>query len=367
MKLMIIKKITAVLLTAALLVSGLCICAGAESAGAKGGTLNPLSYNVSGIPIFGDTQGTQRELKGEDRMHKIGEILSTESGCDIVGVQEDFNLHPYLAEAMTAFPYQTETSGGVPLGDGLNAFAAHPIYNVKRTAWEKCYGVLSGSADRLAEKGILSCVMEIEDGVFIDFYVIHTDAGIDVASVAARKDNFRQLTEMINSREEDRALIILGDFNSRYNRNQDDDLYNNLVKPVGLTDVWAELHNGGDYTYDNGENWNPTLNESIDKVMFKNGGGVEFEPQSLEYITFTNENGETYTDHISTKVSLSYKITGECKAPASLEAPKPADKTKMALAETAAIIKALVLVFTHIHELFYLLGQGIALIVAPVP
>ena len=326
------------------------------------GTLSLLSYNVSGIPIFGDTQGTQRELKGKDRMHKIGEILSNESGCDIVCVQEDFNLHGYLAESMEeAFPHQTFTSGGLPLGDGLNVFSAFPIYNVMRIPWLTVYGVLSGSADRLAEKGILTTVVELEEGVYIDLYVIHTDAGIDFASVNARRDNFRQLKTLIQNRTEERAAIIIGDYNTKYIRNQSDDVYANLIEPLGLTDVWAELYNNGDVTYEDGKDWDPSLPESIDKVMFLNGGGVEFSPENLEYIEFTNDKGETYTDHVSTKAVLNYKVTGPCPKPLTLELNLPIDPNTLAKDTAKAVFKAIGLIFTHLYELFYLIGQGFQL------
>ena len=63
------------------------------------GKLNIMTYNVSGIPVLGDNQGTQREFKGKDRMRKIGEVLCRESNCDIIGAEEDFNNHQALADA----------------------------------------------------------------------------------------------------------------------------------------------------------------------------------------------------------------------------------------------------------------------------
>lgn len=354
------KKTVSLLLSAIIVFSALSISACAVDG--KHGDLNIMTYNVSGIPIFGDTQGSQRKLRGDARMAKIGELLCNESGCDLIGTQEDFNNHDALAAATPAFPYQTLTSGGLPLGDGLNVFSKYPIYNVTRTKWDSCYGVVSGSADRLAEKGILSCVVEIEEGVYIDFFVVHADAGVDSKSVEARADNFRQIADIINSREDDRAAIVIGDFNYKYERNLNDKFYENLVSAAGLTDCWTELCNGGDYSYDNGENWNPSLNESLDKVMFKNGSGIEFTPDSLEYIEFKDADGKTYTDHISTKVSISYTVTGETNAPSSLKTQEPIDEKQRTFDEFKAVINAVVLVFTNLHELFYLIGQGFDLI-----
>ena len=137
------------------------------------GKLNIMTYNVSGIPVLGDNQGTQREFKGKARMKKIGEMLCRESDCDIIGAEEDFNNHQALACTMAKeYKYQSFSKGGVPYGDGLNIFSKKPVYNVKRTPWRKCFGYFAGANDRLAEKGILSSVIEIEKGVFIDFYLL---------------------------------------------------------------------------------------------------------------------------------------------------------------------------------------------------
>lgn len=317
------------------------------------GKLNIMTYNVSGIPVLGDNQGTQREFKGKARMKKIGEILCRESNCDIIGAEEDFNNHQALADAMTEYKYQTFSKGGIPLGDGLNIFSKKPVYNVKRTPWRKCFGYFAGASDRLAEKGILSSVIEIEKGVFIDFYIIHTDAAKDPKSLEARKDNFLQLSEMINSRKEDRAVIVMGDFNTTFCLNETDDPYTNLVKKAGLTDSWAEIHNGGNCDFNSGKEWNPTLKETLDRVMFRSGGGVELKAESYEYVEFTNEKGETYTDHVSTRACISYEVTGETKVPEKLVKPYPENKAVQTLKTVWVVAKTLVMGIFHLHELIY--------------
>ena len=333
---------------------------GARAFEPKTGSLNIMTYNVSGIPVIGDFQGTQRDLMGNARMAKIGEVLNNESGCDIIGTQEDFDLHAALAKAMPAYIYQTQSSGGVPLGDGLAVFSKLPVYNVKHTKWNTSYGILSAGTDRLAQKGILSSVIEISNGVYIDFYVLHADAANDIKSAEARADNYRQLADMINSRAYDRAAIVVGDFNTTFDRNQVDDLYNNLVKPAGLSDSWAELYNNGDCSYDNGAGWNPTLYELYDKIMFKSGGGVELNAGTLQYIQFTDAQGKTYTDHISAKACINYKITGDTTNTEVLKTVDPINSTQRMLDEFTAVIKTLVLIFTNLNELGDLIKEGLA-------
>ena len=118
-------------------------------------------------------------------------------------------------------------------------------------------------------------MVEIAEGVYIDFYVLHADAGGDPQSTAARIDNYRQLTEHINTRPHDRAVIVVGDFNARIPPSFETDMLNNLIFPAGLSDSWVELCNNGVYsTEPQFEEYE--VFESIDKVMYKNGGGVEF-------------------------------------------------------------------------------------------
>lgn len=311
-----------------------------------------MSYNVSGIPLLGDLQGTQRRYKGAARQRRLGALLSWRSGADIIGVQEDFNDHDALESAMSAaFPFRSVSSGSLPLGSGENLFSAYPIYNVTRIPWRSTFGVLCGAMDRIANKGILSATVEISEGVFIDVYVIHTDAGAGKPSVRARADNFRQLAEVMNSNSANRACVVIGDYNTKYIRNAGDDVYGNLMVPAGLTDAWAVLHNGGDSDYRDDKPWFPSLPESIDKVMFKSGGGVTIEPVYTEYVKFTDENGDTYTDHISTKTTLSFKVTGKTAAPDELTEEQPADERKIKKDLRRAKVRAAGLVFSHLYEL----------------
>lgn len=352
------KKLLSLLL-AGILVAAALSAGGSAAAETPANTLSVLSSNVSGIPVIGDFQGTQRALRGEARMAKIGGFINERSGCDIVGTQEDFNLHGALAGAMTAYPYRTFASGNLPLGDGLGTFSKYPVYNVRHTRWERSYGLISGSTDRLARKGVLSSVIEIGEGLTIDFYVLHADAGGDPKSAQARSDNFRQLAEMINARGRDRAIIVAGDFNAAFAWRTENGLYDNLIQPTGLKDCWAEVCNNGDYTYDGGAGWNPTLYETVDRVMFKSGGGIELKAEEIEYLWIVNESGETLTDHLATKAVLSYEINGPVPDPGPLTAEEPFDPGQRRLDEFAATLQTLWLVLTNLHELIYLIGEGI--------
>lgn len=347
------KKWMSAMLCLALLCSALCLPAAAGAA--EKHTLKLLSYNVSGLPVVGTFQGTAFS-GGNRKSAAIGTFLN-KLDCDIIGVQEDFNYHKGLAEQMTAFPYQTLTSGGVPAGDGLNLFAKRPIYNVSRSAWNNCYGVISGSADRLAQKGFVYTVAEIAEGVYIDLYVVHADAGVDFKSVRARADNFRQLAEHIQARTQDRAIVALGDFNFRYARNLEDDIYQNLIVPTGLQDMWVELHNGGNYEYGDGSDWNPKAADSVDRILYKSGGGVEFTPQDFDFLVLTDESGKTHTDHTAMSGTLAYTLNNPPANAEPLRTEEPTDARTQFQKELKATLNALGLIFTNLHELFYLFDQ----------
>ncbi|MCL2023555.1 MAG: endonuclease/exonuclease/phosphatase family protein [Oscillospiraceae bacterium] len=344
-----VTRLISIILCAALLFAWAYTAAIAQKASEEN-TLKLISYNVSGLPIEGKKQGSAGS-SGKKKARVVGEYLNALE-LDIIGVQEDFNFHKHIAAKMCDYPYKTVHSGGVPAGDGLNIFSRRGIFNVERVGWNEASGVLSGSNDRLAPKGFIYAVMEIADGVYIDYYLLHADAGRDEGSIEARADNYRQLASHVNAREHDRALIMLGDFNGSFSRAIGDDLYGNLVAVVGLTDVWAELHNGGNHEYGDGSDWNPTYEEKIDRIMYKNGGGIEFTPLSFEYTIFVDEDGHTHTDHMAALSTLSYTIKDPPDNTQELKTEEPIGRFKMFAKQTRAVGRDLWLILTNLKELF---------------
>ncbi|MCL2512687.1 MAG: endonuclease/exonuclease/phosphatase family protein [Oscillospiraceae bacterium] len=348
-----VKWLMSVILCTVLFCAVFNIAAFAEDT-AETGTLNLISFNVSGLPIIGTFQGDARS-SGNKKSAVIGEYING-LGLDIVGVQEDFNYHKGLAGKMTAYPYKTVHSGGVPGGDGLNIFSKRGIYNVERVEWDVSYGVLYDGTDRLAPKGFVYSVAELADGVYIDLYVLHANAGTTIGSIEARADNYRQLAEHISALEYDRPIIMLGDFNSILGRDRGDALYENLLAPAGLTDVWAEMFNDGNCEYDGGSGWNPTYGERVDRVLYKNGGGVAFTPETFEYIMMADENGKTHTDHMAALASLSYTVTDPPENTEELITEEPIGVFEMFTKQFKAVFKTLFLIFTNLHELYYLIS-----------
>lgn len=315
-------------------------------------TLKLISSNVSGIPIAGTFQGDSNW--GENRKSRAIGAIFNGMDTDFVGTQEDFNYHKGLAETMTTFTWQTYSSGGLTAGDGINLFAKHPFYNVSRVKWDKLYGVISGLNDGISQKGFLYCVAEIPGGVYIDLYVVHIDAGTDPRSLEARADNFRQLAEHINARTEDRAVIVIGDFNCRLSRERGTGMYDQLIAGAGLRDTWVEVHNGGNYIYTDDESWTDPGVESVDRVMFKNGGGVEFTAESIENIQLLNEKGKTLTDHLTAYGVLRYTITDPPANTEELVEEPPPTMLEAFRKEVVYTLQAIWLLITSLDELLYM-------------
>ena len=299
------KKLRSILAVVLCLIMAMSVVSISVSA-AEAKTLRILSYNVAGLPIDIDVSLKQKE---------IGKIINA-SDYDIVAVQEDFTYHESLVGEIKTFPYQTITTGSIPWGDGLNILSKTTIYNEYREEWDQLSGVIDGGNDALTPKGFLYSVIELEDGVYLDFYTIHADAYGDPGSVAARTDNFRQLAEHINNRKTDRPVIVVGDFNAFLHTKRDNDdtgLTPYMINGAGMKDAWVECHNGGDYDdftaytdiYGTGYYATCGVFDSIERAMYKDGGGVKLEIKELTYDMYPGE----LSDHPALNLTFTYEKT----------------------------------------------------------
>ena len=347
------KKTISIILCAAMLFA--CAAVPASAVGNRG-TLKMLAYNVSGIPIVGDFQGSVFTTTNE-RAAIIGRLLN-DTGADFIGVEEDFNGHKYLAAEMTSYPYKSPNSGGVAQGQGLNIFSSHRLYNLDRVRWDSEFGSLSGRNDALSNKGFIYSLMELEEGVYINVITLHSDAGKDPLSVAARRDNFRQLAEYINTNLNDgRALIVLGDFNFSFRRNLDDDIVTNLMEPTGLKDVWAEVYNGGLTDYSDPAFDRNSQGDSVDRTLYRSGKYTELVPVSKTIPPLTGENGERYTDHAPMLTEFTYTVTGSGSVPARLEEPAEISEALLNLKEAAWTALRLLQIIIGFIEIPYLITE----------
>lgn len=355
-------KKTICLLLCVLFVLPTVFCAQAREKSADG-TLSLIAYNVSGIPLVGDFQGSTFTTTN-DRARRIGRLLNA-TGVDFIGTEEDFNGHKYLAAEMTNYPYRSYSSGGLAQGQGLNVFSPHPLYNVQRVKWDKEYGYLSGSMDAISNKGFIYCLMQLSDDLFIHVINVHMDAGYDPLSIKARVSNFRQLADFIETELDDgRAVIVQGDFNYKFKRLLKDDLYGNLLEPTGLRDVWAELENDGLYDQSApGFKLNDPGDE-LDRILYRSGEDLELTPVSKTIPELKGEKGETYTDHNPMLTQFRYTRKSALPAPDALREPVAEKESVLALKEAGwTVVRFFQFLIGLVTELPYVIVQGIDLLI----
>lgn len=313
-----INKTLALLLAGLMLLACVPLCGAAQDGGKS---VSVLCYNVAGLPNIDYILGKPEGIDVKEHQRQLGKQLNGES-YDIIAVQEDFNYHAYLEEQLTAYPYKTIHSGGVPGGDGLNVFSKTAVYNETRTPWDMLYGVIDDGADELTPKGILYTCVDLGDGIFLDLYDIHADAYGGEGSQAARRDNFRQLAEMITARGTDRPVIVTGDFNASIHQGSaDDGLYELLYKGCSLKDAWVELNNDGNYQ--NFDYWEETIGggwpdywgvwDSLEKFLYRDGGGVTLTADSFAYKDYYTDAGEDISDHKAAEATFTFTKTAEYK------------------------------------------------------
>ncbi|MBQ8502880.1 MAG: endonuclease/exonuclease/phosphatase family protein [Clostridia bacterium] len=275
--------------------------------------LKAVNFNVAGLP-FAAFKGT--DVIANQKV--AGEYLS-QNDFDIVAVQEDFGYHKQLVESMNGFEYVTNHTGGIPGGDGLNIFTKDmPVYNETRVAWDDASGILSDGSDELTPKGFVYTVIDVGNGIYVDFYNIHADAFDGEGSIAARTSQYKQLAEFIKARsaENDRPVIVTGDFNNYMHTHENDGaLYKTLYLECGLKDAWIEHHNNGDYF--NMYKWHTTgLSawgnwDSVERFMYKSGGGVDVVVSDFRYVRVCDDDGEAISDHSSAECDFTFIKTAD--------------------------------------------------------
>ncbi|KAI1155303.1 endonuclease/Exonuclease/phosphatase [Nemania diffusa] len=266
----------------------------APARAATGGSFNVLSMNVAGLPAFlngNDVPGDKATNAG-----LIGSKLA-EYGYDLIHVQEDFNYHAYLY-ATDTHPYRSATSGGVPFGSGLNSLANYNWLEYTRVKWNTCSD--ASESDCLTPKGFTFMRMQLADGVFIDAYNLHTDAGTEPDDLTARAANLQQVADYINTWSIGNAVVVFGDTNSRYTRVAD--IVPSFIAQTGLTDAQVQLILGGvaptvEYLCDNPSTTNEC--ETVDKIFYRGGPLVSLEAThwSYESTKFLQPDGNVLSDH----------------------------------------------------------------------
>jgi endonuclease/exonuclease/phosphatase family metal-dependent hydrolase len=294
-----LRRFVAGAVATALTVLGLPILSAAPAhAAAVEGTFSALTYNIAGLPEILSSAATDRESSTTT----IGQRISS---YDIINVQEDFNYHAYLYAADN-HPYRTATSGGVPFGSGMNTLSnySYDADDFERVTWDTCS---SGSGDCLTPKGFTFMRSRLAEGVYLDVYNLHTDAGVEAGDLAARAANLNQVTTFMKSHSAGNAVIVMGDTNTRYTRSED--TIAEFVADNQLIDAWVLLARGGVAPAKGSatlgcDSSNVTNDcEVVDKVMFRGSKLV-----NLYATSYSNENAKFLEDGTGLPLSDHYPL-----------------------------------------------------------
>ncbi|KAF9698559.1 hypothetical protein EKO04_003874 [Ascochyta lentis] len=281
--------------------------AGAQTAG----SFNILTFNVAGLPDV--LNGNDVPGDKTTNTARIGQLF-TQHDMDLIHVQEDFNYHATLY-ANDKHPYRTATSGGVPVGSGLNTLSNFPYTDFERVKWNQCSTF--DSADCLTPKGFTFMRVKFAEGVWVDAYNLHADAGTTTADLSARASNLRQVSDHIKTNSIGNPVIVFGDSNTRYTRTSD--IPGVFGTENSMKDVWIELVRkgtpptaGSDALLCDNPSPNTTC-ETVDKVWYRGSSAVSLQATTFDYAgdMFLQEDGNILSDHNPVLVDFTWTLKGQ--------------------------------------------------------
>jgi len=248
-----------------------------------------LTYNVAGLP-----QG----LSGSNPQVNSAQISPLLNDYDLVLVQEDFWYHMAIA-SLTTHRHASNPMWPWPsfdkMGDGLSRFSDFVFTAHERIGWEVCHGQLDHGSDCLTTKGLSFARHEVVDGVYVDVYNFHLDAGSAAEDQEARHAQVEQLLREVQSRSVGQAVILAGDTNLKVDREDrplDAIVFEHLLEEAALSDACRILDCG---------------QEQIDRVLFRSSEALLLTPTSWTHPTgFVDDVGEDLSDHLPLAVELSW-------------------------------------------------------------
>lgn len=276
------------------------------------------SLNIDGLPQKILVFNINADGPGAEGSTRIGKYLSKKD-YDIICMQEDFNYHdvivPWLEDN-----YRVDSCGGridydvkdanidlrYPQNikfptDGLSIAKKNNIVmtDSKRVAWDKNFGKFGHSFDAMATKGFRRQELMLPSGTQIVVYNMHMDAsenideqeGKDSLDRDARISQWIQLREDILARLDDRPVVVAGDLNSYYCRDNVKKEFIDAIEATGkgqVADVWIEKVKQGKY---------PEYTNA--KGMITDAKGRVFNGETPDKILYINPANGTHLKAVS--------------------------------------------------------------------
>ena len=290
------------------------------------GQFTIATLNVDGLPQKILMLKLNPDGPGDTGTARIAKYLM-QKNYDMVMMQEDFNYHGVLSVIMED-DYKFDTWTGTVGLDGPKIDFLHlqnhrfecdglmgcwkndlTVTPVARTPWTYNFGKFSHANDEMVTKGFRRYEVTLRGGERILVYNMHMDATLDadeaemngIKDHEARMAQWEQLKEDVFQNLDTRPIIIVGDMNSLYGR---DDVKYEFIDDITergrgtVSDVWVELQKGGVY---------PTRSmteatagdETLDKILYINpASGTFIQPIAITIDTIGYKyDGKPLGDH----------------------------------------------------------------------
>lgn len=270
-------------------------------------TFKVMTLNVDGLPAKILVFNVNPDGPASAGSELISEYVAAKN-CDIVAMQEDFNYRWEIWSRLFAAYNHDEWGGGILTEeckvdyahlhrnkfptDGLNMSWKKECQSkaYDRVAWEKSFGKFSHDFDDIVTKGFRRHEMTLQNGVEVVVYNMHMDAsssrdekaGNDARDREARQSQWEQLRDHILSHMDRRPIIVMGDMNSLYQRDDVKRIFIDHINETGkatASDAWVELNRGGSYPQ---YGQTDDQDDMLDKVIYINPTDAETPVKPLQ-------------------------------------------------------------------------------------
>ena len=238
-----------------------------------------LSYNVHGL---------HRWLVDDDPEARMPAISSRLNAYDVALIQESWTYYDALA-AQATHPVRERGNGpnpGMLFQTGLASFARPAFVAVSRGSLGACSGWLGGANDCFADKGYLRLRVRLVNGVALDFWNLHLDAGDSDDDRAARAKQLDSLVERVRALSGEGAIVVAGDFNLSAENAADRALLERFRAALALRDSEARAADDGRFA-----------RKHIDYILYRSGGSVSLAPVEVGEAPEFSNGAAPLSDH----------------------------------------------------------------------
>ena len=269
------------------------------------------TLNVDGLPQKLLVVNVNADGPGDAGTARIGKYL-VKKGYDLVMMQEDFSYHGILSVWLEDDYKMDEWSGTLYVLDGPRKVDFLHLQNHRyacdglltawkndlqvtpagRTPWIQNFGKFSHALDEMVTKGFRRYEVTLRSGDRIVVYNMHMDATDEKDEAEgkagpdhdARMAQWAQLKDDVLQHLDSRPIIITGDMNSLYGRDDVKGQFIDAINQSGrgmASDVWVELQHSGIYPSESITE--ATANdETLDKIIYINPTmGTNIQPVAI--------------------------------------------------------------------------------------